>query len=65
MSLSRVLKFFGAWFTYALSAVVLAEVALDGAGVHLMGFVLLGVLCAVVALVVHVALLAIRRRTFG
>ena len=63
--LSRFLKFVSAWFTYALSASVLVVVAFDGAGVPLMGFVLLGALCIFVALIVHLVLLAIRWRRFG
>ena len=63
--LSRFLKFVRAWITYALSAVVLVVVTLDGVGVPLMGFVLLGVLCVLVALIVHLILLAVRWRRFG
>ena len=62
--LSRFLKTVAAWFTYVLSATVLAMVALDGAGVPLMGSVLLGTLCLLLALVVHIVLLAIRWRRF-
>ena len=63
--LSRLLKTVGGWFTYILCATMLVVVTLDGAGVPLMGFVLLGTLCLLLALVVHIVLLAIRWRRFG